>query len=1006
MINAASGRWSCVTAIIVSGVLGSCWATSAVADGPAASTAANPSVSEIVVTGSVLKHRLDDTAAPLTVLSASDLTTRGIVTVQQGIQSLSANGSGSLPNSFTANGAFAAGASSVSLRGLSSNSTLTLFDGLRLTYYPLADDGTRNFVDLNTIPDVIVDRIETLKDGASSTYGADAVAGVVNVITKKTFQGLTLKAEGGATQAGGGGHVNFQALVGHGDLATDGYNVYLGVEFQHDQQLLNNQRGYPFNTADNSRTCGPSTVTPGTTTCRQNSAVNGLQFDGSFETVGATIVPVVRPWDPNAGAFTGDYQLLNSAAGCRGLKSVTVTPAQAAAGGAAGIDNGPVTLCQQDLINQYGVISPDDKRVSVSFRGTKTLGADAEAYLALNFYRNNVYAGSNPSNIRQQATPGQLGLPPYLTAGTPGLTLPVYVCAGGVDCNATNGTLNPNNPFAALGEQAKIVYRFGDIPNSSQQISTTYRVASGVKGSFDLDGEWNYNLEGTFSESRLKNITKGDLYIAHLLSAVADGSYNFVDPASNSQAVRNFIAPENDQYSNSKLAQVQGTLTRALYSLPGGPLQLGLVAAFRYESIFNPSANTDVNGPTERWFTINPFGAIGQRTTEALAYEFDAPVFKALDLNFSGRYDWYSTGASAFSPKIAGRFQPIKQITFRSTYSEGFRIPSFAEANSLPTTGFITTDAPAAFLAAHGNDGYGLGYSLGQTTLANPNLKPETSSNFTVGIVLDPIPQISLSFDYYHIKKKQVIAADTSCLQPALDAYFNGTAPPAGGCKIIPGIPDPNFPNALALPGFVDLTFANLNSELTEGYDFAVVGRFDLPYDVKYTTTFDGNYTERLDLTSADPNNPGQTITQHYAGTIGPYNAVSASGTPKLRFNWQNTLSRGPLTVSATVYYTDGYELKADDFDPPTSTCYNSLINTTYLDGTIVACNVKAFWDVDTHASYDINKNLQIYLDVINLLDSPPPYDPTTYGGNNYNPAWANAGIYGRTFTVGARVNF
>ncbi|MDQ2861152.1 MAG: TonB-dependent receptor, partial [Pseudomonadota bacterium] len=981
-----------------------------VAAAAAPASPADTTVGEVVVTGSLFQHKLNETVAPVTVLTATDLTARGIATVEQGVQSIAANAGGSLPNSFTANAAFAAGAASIALRGLSSNSTLTLFDGLRLTYYPLADDGTRNFVDLNTIPDVIIDRIETLKDGASSTYGADAIAGVVNVITKHTYQGLTFKAEGGTTQASGGDDFNVQALVGHGDLHDDGYNVYFGFEYEHDSQLLNNQRGYPFNTSDNSKTCGPSTVTPGTTTCRSNGDANGVQFDGSFQGVGASIVPVVRPFDPVAGAFTGDYRLLNPAAGCGGLMPVTITPAQAAAGGASGIDNGPVKLCQQDLTHDYGVISPDDKRLSASFRGTKRLGENAEAYLALNFYRNDVFSLGTPSSIRQQATPGALGLPPYSTASEPafpGLTLPVYICAGGVNCSAANGTLNPNNPFAAMGDTAKIVYRFGDIPASGEQISTTYRAAGGVKGSFDLAGEWNYDVEGTFSESRLTNIAKGDLFIANLLSAVADGSYNFVNPSANSQTVRNFISPENDQYSNSKLGQVQGTLNRDLFTLPGGPLQLGLIAAFRYESIFNPSANPDTNGPTERYFTINPFGAIGDRTTEAVAFELDAPVIKQLDLNFSGRYDWYSTGVSAFSPKVGGRFQPIKQITFRSTYSEGFRIPSFAEANSFPTTGFVNAVAPAAFQAAHGNDGYGNPYALGETTLANPNLKPETSRNFTVGIVVDPIPQFSLSFDYYHITKKNVIAADQSCLTPALDAYFNGTAPPPGGvCKIIPGIPDPNFPNALPAPGFIDFTFANLNSELTEGYDFGAIARFNLPYGVRYTSSVDGNYTERLDLAVADPNNPGHTLTQHYAGTIGPYNAVSASGTPKLRFNWQNTFSKGPLTLSATLYYSDGYELKADDFDVPTATCLNSVINATYLDGTIVECRVKAFWDLDAHASYDVNDHLQIYVDVMNVTDRAPPFDPTTYGANNYNPAWSNAGIYGRAFKIGAKVNF
>lgn len=138
---------------------------------------------DIVVTGSIIRGA-DVGPSPVSTITAENLDVRGINTVQAGIQALSSNNGPALTNSFTANGAFASGASSVSLRGLSTNSTLVLFDGLRAAYYPLSDDGTRNFVDLNTIPDDIVDRVEVLRDGASSSYGADAIAGVVNIITR------------------------------------------------------------------------------------------------------------------------------------------------------------------------------------------------------------------------------------------------------------------------------------------------------------------------------------------------------------------------------------------------------------------------------------------------------------------------------------------------------------------------------------------------------------------------------------------------------------------------------------------------------------------------------------------------------------------------------------------------------------------------------------------------------------------------------------------------------
>jgi iron complex outermembrane receptor protein len=144
---------------------------------------------DIVVTGSLFRATV--TPSPVTTLSTESLDRRGIPTVQEGIQRLSSNNGAALTNSFSANGAFAGGASAVSLRGLSSSSTLVLIDGLRAAYYPLADDATRNFVDLNTIPDDVVDRIEVLKDGASSSYGADAIGGVVNIITKRSIQGVS-----------------------------------------------------------------------------------------------------------------------------------------------------------------------------------------------------------------------------------------------------------------------------------------------------------------------------------------------------------------------------------------------------------------------------------------------------------------------------------------------------------------------------------------------------------------------------------------------------------------------------------------------------------------------------------------------------------------------------------------------------------------------------------------------------------------------------------------------
>ena len=249
----------------------------------AGTTASQPEAADegdtIVVTGSLLRRKESDNVLPITTITAEDLDKRGVSTVQDALQTLAANGGGTLPNSFSANGAFAGGASAISLRGLTTSSTLILFDGLRAAYYPLADDGSRNFVDLNTIPDAIVERVEVLKDGASSSYGADAVAGVVNIITKKQFTGLALRAEAGLTGRGDNGTKWLEITAGYGDLASQGFNIYGSAHYYKSDILYNRDRGAPYNSSDLSEICAPKQQ--GTLSCDFNNIANGIQADAA-----------------------------------------------------------------------------------------------------------------------------------------------------------------------------------------------------------------------------------------------------------------------------------------------------------------------------------------------------------------------------------------------------------------------------------------------------------------------------------------------------------------------------------------------------------------------------------------------------------------------------------------------------------------------------------------------------------------------------------------------------
>ncbi len=948
---------------------------------------------EVIVTGSILRRKNLNTDAPLTIVTADDLDKRGVTTIQSAIQNLSNNGSGALPNSFSANGAFATGASGASLRGLTTDSTLVLFDGMRAAYYPYADDGVRNFVDLNTIPDAIVDHIEVLQDGASSSYGADAIAGVINIITKKQFTGLSMTVDGGTAQHGGADSNHASFTWGKGDLATDGWNFYVSGEYQRDDQLMNRDRGFPYDTANLSSMCEP-----GGASCRTNGVINGIQFNNAFLGVGTTTVATVEPYQNGAVTATGKWQLLNTAAGCGSLPSLTVTQAQATAGGLSATTARQVvgqTLCQMDTTNLYSVIQPLDKRLSLSAHGTKQWSDGTQAWIEGNIYRNEVAYSGAPDTLTRGTAAGNLS--PVETPSP--LILPNYVCPERVNCStAADRKLNPNDPFASTvtPTDARILGKLDAVPYTTDDQEVSERLAFGLKGI--VAGSWHYTLGSTLMENDLTETVTGVQNVRHLLNVIADGTYNFVDPSQNSAAVDNYVAPTSVLKAKSQLAMIQGDVNKDLWALPGGTMQLGLGASARYEMVNDPSANPDATDPYNRYASlINAFGTKGQRTTLSAYYELDAPVFTQLELNTSGRYDTYSSGQSAFSPKFGFRYKPIDMLTFRGTVSKGFRIPSFGEANSLPTTGYLPNEkAPTSFLTAHGNDGYGAPYTLGETTTGTPGLKPEKSTNITGGFVLEPTHALSFTMDYYYIKKTDVIAgADPT---GAIAAYFAGQPIPAG-FKVVPGIADVNYPNALATPAYVIFGYANLNKEITSGLDFGANARFTLPYGVKWTSGLSATWVQKFDLYTG-----GQV--QHFAGTIGPQGPTSGSGTPSWRGNWQNTFAYGPTTITATTYYTSGYSVEAADNGDVLGDCADSGTVADYRDGTPVQCHVHSFIYTDITANYKYSANYDLFLNIGNAFDTKAPLDAATYGGYQYNPVWANSGIIGRYFKLGVKATF
>lgn len=964
---------------------------------------------EIVVTGSLFRRANTETPSPVTVLSSTTLEQRGFNTVAEALQRVTAGNAGTMTQGWNSGNNFAAGANAVALRGLTVQSTLSVFDGLRMAPYPLADDGQRNFVDLNTIPNAVIERIEVLRDGASSTYGADAVAGVINVITKKQIEGLHANGSAGVSQRGDAGEVRFDATYGYGSLADQGFNVYVSGEYLKQDALWARDRGYPYNTSDWSRICNAAG------SCLPNLNPNGVSPDGYFN--GFSAVPgvaAVRPVTTDGASIgSGRFAYLNPAAGCGRWDTIQVTPAQVDEAVTAPADG---RVCTYNPTGQYSMLQPDIERYGFTARFTANLGEDHQLYAQGNFYQTNTFSSSAPRSWTDRPTVPRSGAVVY------NVIAPVYVCPTGVGtlngvgtgCNATNGVLNPYNPYAGAGQTAQIQF-MPDRPTTDETSGRSLRGAIGLSGSFG--DSWRYSAEFTASNVQLTRVQNGYAIPQRIMDVVARGTFNFANPEANSQAVWDYVMPTNITRSESNLWQATANLTRSLFELPGGTLEAALGLAYRHESIDAPSANPQNDAhPYDRYYVINAVGTSGSRNVFSGFGEINAPILDQLEVNLSGRYDSYSTGQSNFSPKVGVKVTPIPQIALRGTWSKGFRIPSFNESFGTPTTGFVSQGGGtfcatyAAFCAAHGNNAYATSpFSVGLTNVGNPKLSPERSENITLGAIFEPIPNLSFTIDLWRIKVRDQIVG-VSNIGPVIAAYYaNNGVVNIPGFTVTPGVVDQANPSALPHIGTILASYANANRQELQGVDLGVNARFDLTDNLRLTSAFEASYLDRNHLTLVDPLTGEAQDPQKFEGTLSPCNTTSCSGSPKWRATWQNTLAFGNTTVSVTAYYTAGYHVSQVDFGATPGDCASAVDAgaAAYPDGSPVMCKSKSIWNVDLTASQKVNDKFTLYANVLNLFDTKAPFDPNAaYGIYGYNPAWAGPNIMGRYFRIGAKLDF
>jgi iron complex outermembrane receptor protein len=956
---------------------------------------------DIVVTGTLFSN-VTKTASPVTVLTAETLDRAGITNVSDAVRSISADGAGSIGNGFSSG--FSAGGSAVSLRNLGVSSTITLVDGLRSTNFPLNDDGHNNYVDLNSIPMVNVASVQVLKDGSSSTYGADAIGGVVNIITRKTMKGLEGGIDGGISERGDLPKYRARLLAGFGDYDTQGFNVYIGGDYDRSGLVTNDSLGFPFNTLDlraiggndNNRgddtltTASPNAVVTRTTQTDLNNPLAGSVANATTPAIFSSLTPLANcPY----GTFSEN------------------TTARIG------------TACAHDLQKEYAIFLPKQERFDIVGRASFRLGGSIEGYVAGSFAKNRVEISRAPVAIRQTQA---FGGSPATATSAPGIVLPVWICPSGVNCAdpATAGrTLNPNNPYAAAfaatpaAGAARIYYLFGDIKSGSKRVNELYRFSGGLKG--DIGNNWKWNIDSAYSRDNLDLTVYGNFNLNGLVKAINTGAYNFVNPSLNSQAVRDMVAPPINAKSDSTEFTVDATVNGTLLALPGGDLQLAVGGQFRREELNNRSINPNLDLPG-----VSTAQAFGKRSVVAGYFELDAPILDSLDIKLSGRYDHYSTGIGRFSPKVGVTFEPIKGFSLRGTYSEGFRAPTFAESDPRSSfSGFVGYTPTAAFVAAHpGNAGYTAAYSLGRGFVGNPAIQPEISRSFTAGAIIDPVRWLTFTADYFRVRKSNLIVTGP-LVADAINAYYSvagqtfasAAAASAAACAKVAAIGagyscnviDGADPSALnALPRLLVLNAPYVNSAflVVSGLEFSLDARIPIKDGIRFESRLDVQETLQYDL------HPTSGAVQKYAGTVGPEDLSSGGGTPRWRGNWQNSLVAGPFALTTTTYYVG--RIKAVAADQASSvngdiSC-NAAIYKVAGQPVDKFCYVHSFIYTDLNLAAKVSDQFQFSLTVGNVFGARAPvFANTAYTTQtNYLASWHAAGLIGRTFKAGASFKF
>jgi iron complex outermembrane receptor protein len=946
---------------LVAGCLFSCVllsATCAAADAqgpPAASSESAYTLDTIVVTGSYIRRTNAESPSPVTTIDADQIAKSGLNSIADVIRTVSADNSGTLSQAFS--GAMAGGADGVALRGLTVDATLVLVDGHRMANYPLSDDGQRQFVDIDSLPMAIVDRVEVLKDGASATYGSDAIAGVVNVILKKQFTGVDVSATAGSTDRGDGLSQRFAATWGTGNLDSDGHNLYVSIEGRHQQAIPQLARGSYVSASDLTPWGGPN-LYGGVVTGSLPNPLTTYTVPGQVLPVSGGVVQDQTP-----------YQL-------PGCSAQDVARA-----------GGPGNGCAWDT-NAYKKLQPRTAGLDLSTRWTQRLGGWTNA-LSTSYYLSQAeqYRQPNAYNVG-------IALVPFAWAGALSGTVNQFNPATTrivLPSNSRDNPFNPASPYFAgaqayynsigsnfsnyVGDPALFFGALTNLPGQHTMYGTdVYRIVDDLTNTL---GAWDVAVSVGYVRDVTRITYQGFLYVPALYAALANGYFVGQDATLDTPAQNAALVPETHDTATSDVAFVSATGSRRLFALPGGEVALaaGLESRIVHEN--NPGEPYALQGDI---LMDGSFYARGSQSVSAAFAEIVAPVLSSLEIDAAGRVDHYNTSAgTAFTPKVGFKWTVIPQFSLRGTYAQGFRAPGIAESGN---AGSASSVAPAPVdpvrcpvTNAIGDCG-GPGSSVALLTRSNPDLKPEKSRSYTFGAIIEPVPRNALTVDYFYIRRDHEIA-------PAPYSLENAIRTPA--------------PPGSALPGAIIeyLTpYVNASYSITSGIDVGWKTMLDLGRYGLVTTRIDATHIIQQQQTFGD-------VTYHFVGTVGPTALSGSTGTPGNRGSLTIDWTRGALSLGTTLNYRSAMQGIDPSLDTPGSppVCLQ-------LSATNPHCYVAGFGYANVYGQYQVTARLQVMANVTNVTNRLPPLDTVTYGGQNYDASYDQAGAIGRFIEASVRYRF